>query len=159
MKIVVDIGCCTWGQDSSVDRLIERFRPEVLYGFDPYFEVNDGTQELNGTRVQIYNQAAWVYDGEVDFVHDATRSHVPSIRTGEHDLVKCFDLAGWLMKMFILKTFRDELILKIDAEGAEHILIPDLTEKGAFMLIDLLLVEFHGDETRPPIPVPWEPWV
>lgn len=149
--IVVDIGCAEWTPETaSVPRLIERFQPDWLYGFDP--AVNDGEFLLKRTQVVMRKQAAWIYEGEVPFSSDGTRSTVEAWRSDPYGRVPCFDLAEFLL------GFPLPVILKMDCEGAEHVLIPDLEARGAFEHVEFLLVEFHGDVTRPPIPVPWEPW-
>lgn len=155
MSIVVDCGCCNWGSERSIDRLVERFRPKVLYGFDPYPEVHDSTYTLDGTTVIVRNAAAWTHDGTVPFVPDGTRSHVGVDLNGygaDVDRVDCFDLAAFLPLM------PGSVILKLDVEGAEYTLIPHLVATGAIDKVELLLVEFHGDQARPPIPCPWETW-
>lgn len=149
--IVVDLGCAPWGMERSIDRLVTRFHPEVLYGFDPYPHYAEGEYALNMTRIVIERKAAWTHDGEVAFTVDGSASAIGS----GPERVPCFDFAGAVVEgRFGYEPF----ILKVDIEGAEYDLIMEMTLRGAFELVKLLLVEFHGDRTRPPIPVPWEAW-
>lgn len=150
---VVDLGCCDWGE-SSVQKLIDRFHPETLYGYDPYPEVNDGIQMIRGTRVVIRNRAAWTHDGPLTFEPNASGTHVVGLGTKDAFVADGFDLAEWL-----LQNFDEQIVLKMDVEGSEHILIPHLVQAGAFERVSLLLVEFHGEYSGPEIPVPWEPWL
>lgn len=149
--IVVDIGCCSWGEDRSIDRLIRRFHPGVLYGFDPYPEVEEGTYVQNETKVVIERKAAWIWDGVLSFDPLGSRTHI--VRKNHYSFeAVCFDLAAWLFDQ------SEPVVVKLDCEGAEKALIPYLSARDAFSQISLLLIEFHDDRTRPPIPVPWEPW-
>lgn len=148
--IVVDVGCATWGQDNSVEKLIERFHPTTLYGFDP--NVGGGVQTLSGTCYIHERAAAWTSNGMLRFEMNGSGSRVV-LPADSAVSVPCFRLASWIIAK------NERCVLKLDCEGAEYELIPDLASQGAFEFVDLLLVEFHGDELRPPIPVPWEPWV
>lgn len=160
--IVVDIGCMTHPahpEDESQNRLIERFRPEVYYGFDPHPDTPEHLVSVDpsGTRIEIRRAAAWTFDGLVGLslpprVLNPLRTCVDRDAI---DAVECFDLARWLLEEI---DCVGSVVLKMDCEGAEYELIPHLTATGAFNQVSLLLVEFHGDQARPSIPVPWEPW-
>eukprot|EP00927_Polykrikos_kofoidii_P045171 TRINITY_DN39066_c0_g1_i1.p1 TRINITY_DN39066_c0_g1~~TRINITY_DN39066_c0_g1_i1.p1 ORF type:complete len:365 (-),score=43.18 TRINITY_DN39066_c0_g1_i1:177-1196(-) len=52
------------------------------------------------------------------------------------------DVVSWMIQNF---RKEDYVILKIDAEGAEHPILGDLLDKGKFDLIDELLMECHGN--------------
>lgn len=152
MTVVVDCGCADWGESTSIERLISRFRPEHLYGFDPYPHYSERQYVFDGCTVATVRSAAWVSNGSIPWVNDTTRSH-PASETEEHDaMVGCFDLAHFI------DEFDEPVVLKLDVEGAEHVLIPHLIATGAIENVRLLLVEFHGQYEGPSIPVPWEVW-
>lgn len=140
MKIVIDVGCARYGQESSVDRLLERYEPDLLYGFDP------NTERLEMVRAEfgdndsliLSNAAAWVYDGHVRFVEEGLRSRVSML---EGDPVPCIDLARFIQELpHVLST---EIILKLDCEGAEIPLLHHLHDTEADALLSLCLVEWH----------------
>lgn len=54
--------------------------------------------------------------------------------------VKSVKIATWIRESF---TEEDFVVLKMDVEGAEQMLIPDLVAHGAFKLIDMLFWECH----------------
>lgn len=54
--------------------------------------------------------------------------------------IKSVPLADWMIAAF---TTDDFIVLKMDIEGAEQMIIPDLIQKGAMNLIDVWLWECH----------------
>lgn len=160
MKTVIDVGCARYGGDYSIERLIEMHSPDVLYGFDPnggsdwgdrltYPELGDNwiafRATLDGfdTDIQVSRSAAWTHDGEVRFLADGLAGMV-----GNHDhwpLVPCIDLAR-----FIDELPAGELILKLDAEGAEIDLLEHLIKTKVDLRLSLVIVEWHpwNDERR-----------
>lgn len=138
MTTVIDVGCARYGGDFSVERLIERFHPDVLYGFDPSWESNmftpwDGLQ----TSTIFSTEAAWTYKGTVRFMHDGLNGQV-----GDHDFwpsVPCFSLSRFIHRL----PTAGEIVLKLDCEGSEIPLLKDIHEKGADARLSLVLVEWH----------------
>lgn len=132
--IVIDVGCAVRGANS-IEPLIEEFHPSILYGFDP--AVTRSSEILEGCRIVLSDQAAWVFDGEVGFVPDGSGSHVA---VGEGSPVGCFDLARFVSELAIEG---EKIVLKIDAEGAEYDLLDHLIGTGADRLLGLAWVEWH----------------
>ncbi len=150
--IVIDIGCSDRWDDESTVKLIERYQPDVYYGFDP--DPNGKEGSILGLRITIHfaRKAAWTYDGTIGYQeagHDGIRSF-----TGEGlgTEVECFDLASFV------KGFTVPVILKIDAEGAEAVLVPHLIATGAIDNVERLLLEVHDGVELPSIPCYWEEW-
>lgn len=137
MKIVVDVGCARYGQESSVDRLLERYEPDLFYGFDPNSERLEmvRTEFAGNDSLSLSNAAAWVHDGEVLFVEGGLRSRI-SMTQG--DPVPCIDLARFIRELPL-----GEIILKLDCEGAEIPLLNHLHDTEADALLSLCLVEWH----------------
>jgi FkbM family methyltransferase len=137
VTVVIDVGCARHGNDYSIERLIEEFSPEVLYGFDPSEAVEVGRVEIGETRCKIERKAAWIYDGEIGFREDGLGSWV----TDDSDAPKvpCFDLAK-----FIRSLGGEAMpILKLDCEAAEYEILDHLIETGADHLLKLVWVEWH----------------
>jgi hypothetical protein len=65
--IVVDLGCFPHLDEISIEPLVARFRPDVLYGFDPWPGLVEGEKQLDGTRVILERKAAWIEEGEIEF--------------------------------------------------------------------------------------------
>jgi hypothetical protein len=148
--IVVDLGCQTYGTEESTMRLIERFDPQILYGFDPHPETLDAVKMIGGTTVVTARKAAWVIDGARSVHVDETRTRI----AGDGELlVQTFDLAAWLFTLPRIPT-----VLKMDVEGAEYELLPHLVHRMADRLLERVLVEWHGDPAEVDLACPLELW-
>lgn len=146
--IVVDVGCAPRGDDVSVEPLIERFQPRVLYGFDPAEQ--QARHQIGETEVVISSVAAWTFTGTVAYEERGLRSAVGS----GPETVSCFDLSEWLETL----PAGEEIVLKIDAEGAEYPLLEKLHERELDARLTLLLVEWHGPPLELPFRCPVEEW-
>lgn len=136
MKIVIDLGCKTYGKDESFGPLIKRFKPDLYYGFDPALE-KEGIQLLGSTVCIFSTKAAWLYSGSVRFKFDELKSGV-HVGTGT-ELVDCFDLIDFLAAL----PREAEIIVKLDVEGAEYPLLSRMHYSGWDQKIQLVLVEWH----------------
>lgn len=142
--IVVDVGCAEYPnhpEDKSIGRLIKRFHPTHLYGFDPHPSVVATRIVEDGCVVHIDRKAAWASEGYIGYttkpkVINELRSFTDA---DGKDKVPCFDLAN-----FLYELPRGDVVLKLDVEGAEYVLIPHLHATRADELISLLLIEWHG---------------
>ena len=137
--IVVDVGCARYGADYSIERLIEEFHPEILYGFDPGY-TGELLFEQDGCTVTVSREAAWTYDGRVAF-------EIAGLSGGVRDsgvTVRCVDLARFLFELPV----GEEVALKMDAEGAEYQLLEHLIETGADRRLKLAWVEWHPARVR-----------
>jgi hypothetical protein len=142
--IVIDVGCARYGGDFSIERLIEMFHPDVLYGFDPAWRPNMYTPETpSRTLVMPSTEAAWTHDGRVPFLEDGLNGQVGS---EGWPLVPCIDLAR-----FIDMLPAGPVVLKLDCEGAEYELLEHLIKRNVDARLDRVLVEWHprdGDSRR-----------
>lgn len=134
--IVIDIGCASHGGDVSIPHLIEEFSPSVIYGFDPAVgHYTEYTYPGSETLVIERPEAAWTRDGDVGFIVAGLGGHVdPAGRK-----TPCFDLADFIA----IKAGNDEVILKMDAEGAEYEVLPWLVRQNADRLLKLAVIEWH----------------
>ena len=121
MIVVVDVGCARYGNDYSIERLIEEFSPDVLYGFDPspfasgsvaeILEVaGKGTYgeyetEVDGCRVIVQGRAAWTHDGEIGYREDGLNSWVTDLKDAPR--VPCFDLATFIYQIAYKDMLRE----------------------------------------------------
>jgi FkbM family methyltransferase len=141
VKTVIDVGCARYGGDYSVERLIEMFSPDVVIGFDPAKDVSKAMPRADvllatGANVVLRREAAWTYDGQVRFMEDGLNGQVGD---AEHwPYVTCVDLARVIDAMP-----EGEVILKLDAEGAEIELLEHLIVTRADLRLSRVLVEWH----------------
>ena len=148
---MVDIGCYSHpsheGQSQdSITRLIERFQPATVYGFDPYPALVEVNEDRAGVHVQTARKAAWAWDGTIPYVIDKRAPLTSAVSAGPGDYqVPCFDLGRW---MTALPYEAHDVVLKIDAEGAEYVLLERLINLDVDEWLRLLLVEWHGDRAE-----------
>lgn len=162
--IVVDLGCYPHGHEVSIERLIDRYAPDVLYGFDPYPELVEGetfrslervgARTPHGVRILLERKAAWTFDGEVEMTlvpgeraWDSTLMRDKNSRRewqqGALVSVPCFDIARFLREV---EPVGEGLILKMDIEGAEFPLCEHLIGTHTDALVGRLLVEWHDQK-------------
>ena len=155
--IVVDLGCMPHNNDRSVEPLIERFQPEVLFGFDPHPDLVEGIEVIAGTVVVRRRMAAWLHDGTVPLKVDGICTGVD----GDGPVrAQCFSLISFLRTLTV-----DGLVLKLDVEGGEYPLLADVAGADLDLRLGRVLVEWHtgtfahGFETeRPSLRCPVEAW-
>jgi FkbM family methyltransferase len=150
--IVVDLGCFPHRDEISIEPLIDRFRPDVLYGFDPWPALVEGEFAADGTRVVLERKAAWIEDGEIEFARvrglrgwDSTVMRAKNAKgewTGAGEIVRvpCFDFSAWL------RTLPEPPVVKLDIEGAEFPVLEKLVADGTDAHVAELLVEWHDDK-------------
>jgi FkbM family methyltransferase len=150
--IVVDLGCFPHRDEISIEPLIARFRPDVLYGFDPWPALVEGEVVADGTRVVLERKAAWIEDGEIEFARvrglrgwDSTVMRAKNAKgewTGAGEIVRvpCFDFSAWL------RTLPEPSVVKLDIEGAEFPVLEKLVADGTDAHVAELLIEWHDDK-------------
>lgn len=129
--IVVDLGCHDRGGMPSLQTLVDEYRPDIIYGFDP--ECDPSITSIGGVPCHLTASAAWVYDGTVGWKQDANASRV--LKDGA-DIVPCFDFSIWLQDI-------GPAVVKMDIEGAEYELLQHMIVDGSDRYIDELLIEWH----------------
>jgi len=157
VSVVVDLGCMEYGSEVSVAPLLERFAPSLYLGFDPHPECRDSDEVVGTTLVVRRRRAAWTNAGSVYVVVEGTRTRVATSEDGDGELVPCFDLCQ------LIRTFAEVFpgpVVKMDVEGAEHLLVRHLVATDTDRLISRLLVEWHGPgaDLLDSLRCPWEPW-
>ena len=138
-KIVIDVGCARYGGDYSIERLIEKFEPDVLYGFDPAWEdeMYQPIVDVYKTHVIVSKEIAWTRLGLVPFMLDGLNGQV-SVQKSASPL-RCMDLAHFIKRF----PAADEIILKMDCEGSEYELLEHLMHTGVDERLSLAWVEWH----------------
>jgi len=179
--IVIDIGCQPQDHEESIVKLCEAYKPTILYGFDPHPDLQPGLdtfvhpkQRMPGrtghpsmkvtpppTTIVRSRMAAWIHNGIVLYREAGICSSVVGADP-EAITVPCFDLAAWMMTLPLADV---EVVLKIDAEGAEYPLLWAIHNNGLDLLIDEALIEYHPSQTangwesdRPPLRCPVQDW-
>ena len=150
--IVVDLGCFPHRDEISIEPLVARYHPDVLYGFDPWPALVEGETMLDGTRVVLERKAAWIEDGEIEFARvrglrgwDSTVMREKNSRrewAGAGDVIRvpCFDFSRWV------RSLPEPPVVKLDVEGAEFPILERLHGDGTDALVAELLVEWHDEK-------------
>lgn len=137
--IVIDLGCAghpkAGGMEDSVLTLIKRFKPTILFGFDPHPGIREGVGHVYGTTVITSRRAAWTHNGSVGLELQANCTHV--VDEGDQH-AKAFDFSAWVRQLPDVK-----IVLKVDIEGAEYVILPHLIEQGLMDRFAQVLVEWH----------------
>ena len=152
MKIVIDVGAGRYGGTYSIERLIEQFDPDVLHAIDPRWW--EGMYSpANGVKTEVipFEGAAWTHDGVVGLRNEGMGSWVSEDPLDPQ--VPCIDMSRFIIELYGISYTRgspdewvrdeSEIILKIDAEGAEYEILDHLINTGADKMLELALVEWH----------------
>lgn len=136
--IVIDLGCCSYQRgnqlEDSIQTLVKRFSPHVLFGFDPHPGLQEGVGKVHGTTVLTSRRAAWTRDGKVGLEINGNCTHVDE----SAQKANCFNIAAFVRSLPPAKT-----VLKIDVEGAEYVLLPFLVQHELLDRFTRILVEWH----------------
>jgi FkbM family methyltransferase len=109
--------------------------------------------ELRRT-INIIWSAAWTYDGTINLYQSSAaaastiidgkieHSGWPQIDYSKPEPVPCFDFSSWLLRRFSL---HDDIILKMDVEGAEYDLLEKMLRDRSIYLVRRLICEWHFD--------------
>lgn len=141
--IVVDVGCYPHGPEESVYRLCDRFRPDLLFGFDPHPEQREGVEwyehaDLDGWRTTIVlrRRAAWTMACLAGLKVDGDRTAL------DWDPSKQWETPTINLPAF-LDALPDPIVLKLDCEGAEYPILHAVAERNLDLRLGLVLVEWH----------------
>lgn len=135
--IVIDVGCARYGGDYSIERLIEKFEPDILYGFDPSWLPEMYDESAYKTTVIVSTEVAWTRKGVIPFLEDGLNGQI-----GDADFwprLRCIDLARFIKRF----PTGGEIILKMDCEGSEYELLEHLMNTGVDERLSLAWVEWH----------------
>lgn len=168
MTAVIDIGCHDHPahkgtRQDSIRKLIERFKPDRLYGFDPHPDTAERDWQTGGCLVTVRRLAAWTHAGDVPYTAKNDQPLGSYVGAGDRT-VACFDIADALAD--IADEAHAPVILKLDAQGAEYELLDRLIATGGIRRVERVLVEWHDLPARAEdrdrllnlIPCPVEEW-
>lgn len=127
-----------------------------VWGFEPNpCLISDLRARFDSPSIHIEEAAAWISDGTATLYlgnplsstllkgkRQSPRHPEFAIDYTKSVTVRTIDFARWLAISF---TRDDEIIVKMDIEGAEYAVLSRLLASGAIDLIDTLFCEFHHD--------------
>jgi FkbM family methyltransferase len=157
MQIFIDLG-------SHFGAIIRKFMTSKscspsckIYAFEPSPVITEETFSKYPKNVIIYKKVAWVKEGMVDFfINKNPKLQGSSVckekKTGkldkEHPIkIECMDFGKWLKDNF---SPNDDIILKMNIEGAEYTLLPRMVEDGSIKMIKKLYLFHHWYKIKLP---------
>jgi FkbM family methyltransferase len=155
-KILIDCGANVGG---SLRMFMDAYPDRDLFAFEPNPVLIPMIAEsvASGSRPQavtIANQAIWTHDGTVDLFlghHESStllegktvpRRYNQQIDYEAPRAVPCIDFSAWLQREF---AEDDEIIVKMNIEGAEYPVLSKMIEDETLSLVDTLFIEWHYD--------------
>ena len=136
---------------------IERFVKSKFYKKDKYemysFEPIEHLSAVYRDRedINFIGKAVWIKDGFVDFFISKKKkmsqgsSLIKEKTSGKLDKenpvnIPCIDLDKWIKENF---SKDDNIILKMDIEGAEYEVLQHMIDNGSIKYLNRLYMEFH----------------
>ena len=118
-----------------------------IHAFEPNTHIK--RDYPNGTIV--HNEAVWIEDGVIPFYFStkgykrSSSSAMKNKTSGnlnhkKPEIVPCIDFSKWLLHNFE----DDNIVLKMDIEGAEYQVLRKMLNDGSISLINTLYIEFHA---------------
>jgi FkbM family methyltransferase len=163
VKVLIDCGA---HKADSIVPLVRLFGPfdrivafEANPEYEPYF-----SRLAEAHAVELHKAAVWVADGTIPlFLGEAgpESSVIFEKTTGSftrerHLEVPAVDFSAWLGREV---APADEVIVKMDIEGAEFAVLEKILDDGTARLVDLLLIEWHADRIPLGRMKLWRRWI
>jgi len=147
MRVFVDCGSF---KGEALRKFALRGGDWVFHAFEPNRHVKKDYPK--GTI--LHEEAVWTEDGVLDMYFSKRRksrsvsSVMANKTTGQLDKehpegVPCIDFSKWLLHNF---DGDDEIVLKMDIEGAEYPVLRKMLDDGSINQIDELYVELHVEK-------------
>jgi len=148
-RVFIDAGA---NQGQSIEAFLKEF-PEAekydIHAFEPgipFLELVNNYGDLPG--IKLYRKAVWITDGPRPFFQDydsvmggSTLLLEKGLPRSNLTVAHCIHFSEWLKGNM---SPQDEIILKMDIEGAEYSVLQDLVVSGTVDLIDKIFCELHG---------------
>lgn len=144
MRYFIDCG----GYDGcSIRKFFDSHSGYQAISFEPNPVMAPFYRDLPTTLVP---KAVWTHDGEVPLYLDEADYDGSSVMRNKTTIVgrrcivvPCVDFSSWLLEH---TSAGDEVILKMDIEGAEYAVLERMLRLGSFARVGRLLIEFHGSK-------------
>ncbi len=152
-KVYIDLGA---NRGDTIRDFMARNPGFIAFGFEPTPELAARLRrEFNGpTNVLVMECAAWIWDGVVELYLGANSDQSSTVLPGKRvtpgwnvdyqlpRLVRALDFDRWLREN---TAEDDEIVLKMDIEGAEYKVLSRCIDTGSIARVKLARVEWHWD--------------
>lgn len=122
----------------------------MVIGYEPTPWNDHVLQDLQasfpGVSIEIREEAAWIENGTIEFgINEKMDGNTlvedcDVFNTGTKIIVPCVDFSEILATMV---SIEDEVVVRMNIEGAEYGIIRKLIDTGTIKLIDKLYADFH----------------
>ena len=147
MKVFIDCG----GHNSCSARIFNKLYNQKgkfhIYTFE--IEPSFFKYYKNIPNHTLIKKAVWTDDGDMYFYRDSEarkagggliKKENPKRHNTEPIIVETIDLSRWISENF---SREDIIDVKMDIEGAEYHVIPDMVDRGTFNIIRKFYIEWH----------------
>jgi FkbM family methyltransferase len=150
-----------------VGQTIQRFKSMTqgisgteIHSFEPHPRLYPIIKEYEGKNIFVYDKAVWNKDGYVDFYLDVldevdgsgwdhpgqgsttSKGKTTGTLDKEHPYrAETIDLNRWIIENF---SKDDYIYIKMDIEGGEYDVLPNMIEGGSIEYINEFDIEFHS---------------
>jgi hypothetical protein len=125
----------------------------MIYAFEPNPVITEDVFMQYPKNVTIYREAAWLFDGEIEFYINPNPKYQGATvfkekTTGwldkKHPIkIRCIDFSAWL-KQYLRKE--DNVIMKCNIEGSEYPLFSRLMDDGTIDIVKKLYMSYHWNK-------------
>lgn len=151
-SIVVDCGA---NVGRVLEHLVDFYPTAIFHAFEPnpnlHAQVRTTIERFSDVKAYLHKEAVWVSNGTIPLYldHDISstllrnkrsNSRWPPIDYSRFIMVPCIDFGQWLQHAV---RPEDQVIVKMDIEGAEYEVLEHLVKTDAINLIDILYIEWH----------------
>jgi FkbM family methyltransferase len=153
VKYFIDCGANNGSSVRHFRKVYDRNEQYFIYSFESHPKLaKDFSHFKNHTLI---SKAVWIEDGHIDFYlgsNDHAGSLIAEKKTGKLDLqnplrVPSIDFSSWIRETF---STSDELLLKLDIEGAEYQVLAKMLHDGTMDRVSKLFIEWHWDKIGMP---------
>lgn len=135
----LDFEVYSFEPNKSLNYCFEEFRKKLKSNFNLFnLAVSDNNSFTIFYDNPDYNVAGTINEFKGQQSLEGSMGHVPDKIFQKK--VKCLRISEWIKENF---STEDYIILKLDVEGSEYEVIPDLLETGAIEYINSLYIEWH----------------
>jgi len=158
-KVFLDLGA---NNGQSIDQFVNMYEDSESYEIHS-FECTKNKTILNNWNntaekyhkkvksIKLYEKAVWIEDNNSVIFYD-TENESSSLLVEKTGAVKTKNVETIDISNFIINNFNieDQIIMKIDIEGAEYKVFEKMFETGAIKYINKLYGELHGPKCGVP---------
>lgn len=140
--IFLDLGCF----DGRISRFVLENTKMLVHSFD--LSRHNKIKRLQARfpeRISHYSRAVWTHEANMPFTgRREERSICPGRgRVDDGKLVRTIRFAEWMVRNTSTEL---PIVVKMDIEGAEYEVIPDMVSHGIFDWVDVWFIDWHHNK-------------